>query len=42
MVYSTSNMVTSNFDAPDYISIDPEESALEIYYYNMLALMKLR
>ena len=42
MVDSTTNIVTANTNAPDFIRIDQLDSAAEIWFSNILALIKLR
>ena len=42
MVDSTTNIVTANTDAPDCPRIDKLDSAADIWYSNILALIKLR
>ena len=42
MVDSTTNIVTANTDAPDFIRMDQLDRAAEISYSNILALIKLR
>ena len=42
MVDSTTNIVSANTDAPDFIRMDQLDSAADIWSNNMLALIKLR
>ena len=42
MVDSTTDTGTVNTDAPDFIRMDQIDSAAEIWYSNMLALIKLK
>ena len=42
MVDFTTNIVTANTDAPEFTPIDKLDSAADIWYSNILALIKLR
>ena len=42
MVDSTTNIVTANSDSPDCTHLDQLDSAAEIWYCNILSLIKLR
>ena len=42
MVNSTTNIVIANTGAPDFIRMDQLDNAAEIWYSNILALIKLR
>ncbi len=42
MVNSTANNATAQADAPDFIRMDQLSSAAEIWYGNIMALIKLR
>ncbi len=42
MVDSTADIVTAKADAPDFARMDQPGSAADIWYRNILALIKLR
>ena len=42
MVDSTTDIVTANINAPDFICMDQSHIAAEVWSNNMLALIKLR
>ena len=42
MVDSTTNIVTANTDVPDFIRIDQLDGTADIWYSNILAMIKLR
>ena len=42
MVDTTADIVAANTDAPDFIRTDQLDSAAQISFANMLALLKLR
>ena len=42
MVESTAKTATANVDAPDFIHMDQLDSTTEVWYSNVLALIKLK